>query len=295
MSTFQKINWLLLTLVLTSSCQFFAKEETPESSMLWKVERDDLEYPTYILGTMHLISKEYFHFPEKLEKLVKNSKQLIMELDGLPDAAAAADLMRLPDSVKLTDYFSEEDMTRLYGFAETEMKMNKDMFDMTFGRMKPFLLLQLITQKQFEGETESYELTLMNLAKKHKIESIGLETIQQQIGFFDAIPMTDLANIITSYFENSDSLKAQTKLMQQVYRSGNLDSLARFMVESSPELMEFEEILLTSRNISWVPKVMELIFQKPSFIAVGAAHLAGDHGLINLLRKEGFTVTPVAF
>jgi uncharacterized protein YbaP (TraB family) len=295
MSTFQRINWFLFTVLLTSSCQFFAKEETPESSMLWKVERDDLEHPTYILGTMHLIGKEYFHFPEKLEKLVINSKQLIMELDGLPDAAAAAELMRLPDSVKLTDYFSEEEMTLLYGFAETEMKMNKDMFDMTFGRMKPFLLLQLITQKQFEGETESFELTLMSLAKKHKIAAVGLETIEQQIGFFDAIPMTDLASIITSYFENSDSLKAQTKLMQEVYRSGNLDSLARFMVESAPELMEFEDILLTNRNINWVPQVKELIFQKPSFIAVGAAHLAGENGLINLLRKEGFTITPVAF
>jgi uncharacterized protein YbaP (TraB family) len=272
-----------------------AKEETPESSMLWKVERDDLEHPTYILGTMHLISKEYFHFPEKLEKLVTNSEQLIMELEGLPDPAAAADLMRLPDSVQLTDYFTEDEMTQLYGFAEVEMKMTKDMFDMTFGRMKPFLLLQLITQKQFEGETESFELTLMSLAKKNKIESVGLETIEQQIGFFDAIPMTDLAGIITSYFENADSLKEQTRMMQQVYRGGNLDSLGRFMVESSPELMEFEDILLTNRNIAWVPQVTDLIFKKPSFIAVGAAHLAGENGLINLLRKEGFTVTPVAF
>lgn len=295
MSTFHKINWLVLTLLLTNSCQFFTKEEAPESSMLWKIERDDLEHPTYVLGTMHLIGKEYFHFPEKLEKLVINSKQLIMELDGLPDAAAAADLMRLPDSVRLVDYFSEAEMTLLYGFAEVEMKMTKDMFDMTFGRMKPFLLLQLITQKQFEGETESFELTLMNLAKKHKIESIGLETIEQQIGFFDAIPMTDLANIITSYFENADSLKEQTTLMQQVYRSGNLDSLARFMVESSPELMEFEDILLTNRNINWVPKVIDLIFKKSSFIAVGAAHLAGENGLLTLLRKEGFKVTPIAF
>lgn len=295
MYNLEKFIWFSFALLLGSSCSFFAKEEVPESSMLWKIERDDLKHPTYVFGTMHLINKEYFYFPEKLENLIKDSKQLIMELEGLPNAVEAAELMRLPDSVKLSDYFTQEKMELLYAFAESEMKMTKEMFDMTFGRMKPFILLQLITQKQFDGDTESFEMTLMDMAKKHKIKPIGLETIQEQIGFFDAIPMNGLADIITSYFENADSLKEQTKLLQQVYRAGNLDSLAIFMLESSPELMEFEEILLTGRNIRWVPKIMDLIFKEPSFIAVGAAHLAGENGLIELLRKEGFKVTPVKF
>ncbi len=277
------------------SCQSFSKETTPESSMLWKIERDDLEHPTYMLGTMHLINKEYFHFPEKLKNLIIGSQQLIMELDGLPDQAAAVELMRLPDSLALSDYFSSEEMDLVYQFALDEMKMTKEMFDLTFGKMKPFIILQLITQKQFEGETESFELTLMGLAKEHKIKALGLETIAQQISFFDAIPAKEFGNIITSYFENADSLREQTVIMQQIYRSGDLDSLARYMVESSPELMEFEEILLTNRNIAWVPQIIKFIFEKPSFIAVGAAHLAGENGLIELLRKEGFTLTPVAF
>jgi uncharacterized protein len=285
----------VLLAFLSSSCQLFSKEVTPESSMLWKIERDDLPHPTYILGTMHLINKEYFHFPEKLKKMVLESKQLIMELDGMPNQLEAMDLMRLPDTMTLADYFTAEEMNLIYRFAEQDLKMNRGMFDMTFGKMKPFIILQLITQQQFEGETESYEMELMGLAKKHNIPTIGLETIQQQIGFFDAIPTIEFGNIVKSYFKNADSLKAQTLVMQQIYRSGDLDSLARYMVESSPELMEFEELLLTNRNIAWIPQIMKLIFEKPSFIAVGAAHLAGEFGVINLLRKEGFTVTPVAF
>lgn len=295
LQTISALPLLLLSLLFTTSCQFFGEEEQPDSSLLWKVERDDLEHPTYVFGTMHLISKEYFHFPSKLEKLVKNSEQLIMELAGLPNAHEANELMKLPDSLRMYDFFDENQMRQIYDFAEKEMDMSNAMFDMTLGRLKPFVLLQMITQKQFDGETESYELTLMNLAKKHKIKTIGLETIREQIGFFDAIPVPSMVDIIMSYFENSDSLKQQTKLMQQVYRSANLDSLGRFMMESSPELMEFEDLLLTNRNIRWVPKIMELIYKKPSFIAVGAAHLAGENGLIALLRKEGFKLTPVAF
>jgi uncharacterized protein YbaP (TraB family) len=290
-----KISWFLLSLTLMSSCEFLTKKDTPKSSMLWKIERDDLEHPTYVLGTMHLINKEYFYFPKELENLVLSSEQLIMELEGLPNATEAAKLMRLPDSVQLSDYFSEEKMALLYGFAEKEMKMNKQAFDLTFGRMKPFVLIQLITQKQFDGPTESFELTLMNLAEENKIKTIGLESIEQQIGFFDAIPMQSLADIITTYFEESHSLKQETKKMQVIYRAGNLDSLADFMMNTSPELLEFEDILLTNRNIAWVPKIMDVIYKKPSFIAVGAAHLTGENGLIKLLRKEGFKLTPVAF
>jgi len=277
------------------SCKLFSKEVAPESSMLWKIERDDLKHPTFMLGTMHLINKEYFYFPEKLEKLILSSGQLIMEMDGLPDQVQAMELMMLPDSTKMSDFFTPEEMQLIYRFALEEMKMNQAMFDLTFGKMKPFLILQLITQKQFEGETESFELTLMDLAKKHRIKTLGLETIQQQIGFFDEIPPKEFGQIITSYFENSDSLKQQTIIMQQIYRGGNLDSLAQFMVDSSPELMEFEDILLTNRNKAWIPLILKYIFEKPSFIAVGAAHLAGENGVIELLRQQGFTVTPVAF
>jgi len=277
------------------SCKLFSKEVAPESSMLWKIERDDLKHPTFMLGTMHLINKEYFYFPEKLEKLILSSGQLILEMDGLPDQVQAMELMMLPDSTKMSDFFTPEEMQLIYRFALEEMKMNQAMFDLTFGKMKPFLILQLITQKQFEGETESFELTLMDLAKKHRIKTLGLETIQQQIGFFDEIPPKEFGQIITSYFENSDSLKQQTIIMQQIYRGGNLDSLAQFMVDSSPELMEFEDILLTNRNKAWIPLILKYIFEKPSFIAVGAAHLAGENGVIELLRQQGFTVTPVAF
>lgn len=292
-------NWFLPLFILAmslSACKLFSKGKTPpESSMLWQIEHDNLTYPTYIFGTMHLINKAYFHFPDDLQKLIKNSKQLVMELDGLPDQKKALEMMRLPDSVVMNDFFSEEHMALIYDFMEQEMKINKVMFDMSFGKMKPFFILQLIAQKQFEGETESYEMSLMSLAKKNKIPMLGLETIEQQIGFFDAIPAKEFGNMIAEYFTNADSLKAQTQRLQEIYRSGQLDTLAKFMVESSPELMEFEDILLTDRNADWIPKIIELIHQKPTFIAVGAAHLAGQNGVLHLLKNKGYKVTPIAF
>jgi uncharacterized protein YbaP (TraB family) len=263
--------------------------------MLWKIEHDDLEHPTYIFGTMHLINKEFFYFPEALQKLIKNSEQLVMEMDGLPNQAQTVELMRLPDSLSMRDFFSEDQMALIYKFMEEEMKVTPEMFDMSFGKMKPFFILQLIAQKQFEGETESYEMSLINLARKNNIEMHGLETIEEQIGFFDAIPAEEFGNMIAAYFENADSLKMQTNQLQELHRSGDLDALAKFMVESSPDLLEFEDILLIDRNVRWIPQIIEMIHAKRTFIAVGAAHLAGENGVLELLKKQGYRVTPVAY
>ena len=267
----------------------------PESSLLWKITKDDLQHETYIYGTMHLIEKEFFYFPTSLEQLVSESQVLVMELEGLPDYTAAMNLMMLPEGQKIQDYFSESEMAQIYKFMENEMKMTKEVFDFTFGKMKPFIILQLITSKQFEGETESFEMTLQRIAKKNSLEIKGLETIAQQLGFFDQIPAKELGSMIVSYFEDQDSLIAQTKEMQRMYRKGDLDSLALFMNESAPELMAFEEILLSGRNKAWIPQLIDLIHQKRTFIAVGAAHLAGENGVLELLKQAGYTVTPIAY
>ena len=59
-------------------------------------------------------------------------------------------------------------------------------------------------------------------------------------------------------------------------------------------MMQYEDILLNNRNYNWVEKLKKLMPGKSLVVAVGAGHLPGDKGVINLLRKAGFTVTPIA-
>lgn len=270
-------------------------EGTPESSLLWKIEKEGMTTDAYLYGTMHLINKEYFYFPEKLQNLVKKSDVLVMELGALPDYASAMSLMLLPEGESINDYFTEEQMELVYDFMESEMNMNKEAFDLAFGRMKPFIILQLVTSKQFSGETESFELSFTNLAKENEIEIIGLETVEQQLGFFDQIPQSGMGSMITQYFEEKDKMEEETEKLQKIYRAGNLDSLAVFMKETSQELLDFEDILLTNRNKAWIPEIEKIISEKNAFIAVGAAHLAGENGVIELLKKKGYTVQPILF
>jgi uncharacterized protein len=289
------VSFALLFLFSCSNAQENSDFQEVETSVLWKIERDDLQYPTYLFGTMHLIEKEYFYFPQSLSDLISQSSNVVMELGGLPDYAATMKLMMLPEGQVMNDFFTEKEMNIIYQYMEDEMNISREAFNSSFVKMKPFVLLQLLTMNQFSSETESYENTITALAKEKQITISGLETAEEQLGFFDQIPLNEFGDLLMEYLKDSETMAEQTREMQRIYRKGDLDSLFQYMTESSPELMAFEDILLTNRNKKWITELKQYIHEKPTFIAVGAGHLAGKSGLVELLRKEGYDVKALSF
>lgn len=82
--------------------------------------------------------------------------------------------------------------------------------------------------------------------------------------------------------------------MLELYRQKNLDALNNIMNDED-DLAAYNDILLTNRNEKWIPEIIEQAKIKPTFFAVGAAHLGNTNGVINLLRKKGYIVTPVNY
>ena len=81
--------------------------------------------------------------------------------------------------------------------------------------------------------------------------------------------------------------------MVRLYKAQKLQDLAVYISEESEDFGEFEEILLFKRNESWIPIMQEMMSDMPTFFAVGAGHLGGKRGVIDLLEKEGYTLTPL--
>ena len=160
--------------------------------------------------------------------------------------------------------------------------------------MKPFFILQGITQHYFSNETESYDLEIMGIAGSNEIPIIGLETIKQQLGFFDVIPQSGMNKLIIESIENFEKEKKDTQKMMKLYAEQKVDKLIPLMSKQSPEFMEYEDVFLYNRNKAWIPKLTNEMQTKKCFVAVGAAHLFGDGGLIDLLEKEGFTLTAIS-
>jgi uncharacterized protein YbaP (TraB family) len=242
---------------------------------------------------MHLIEKEYFIFPEKLEKLVKKSDQLVMELPGLPNQLEAMKLVKLEEGVSFFDFFTPEQTDTILDWAKKELKMSEEKFRKTMGGMKPFVVVQSATQLHFIGKTESYEMTFEKLARENSIEIKGLETMEEQMSIFDNLTREQQAEMVMEGIRDTEKTLDLTKTMEQVYTRQNVDSLYILISEEGGTISEEQADFLDKRNEKWVPKIEAMISEKKTFIAVGAGHLGGPNGVIRLLEKKGYTLTPV--
>lgn len=263
-----------------------------KSSLLWKIEGPNVLKESYLFGSMHLIEKDYFIFPPKLEKIVSKTDLLIMELKGLPTPEESLNLITLKHG-SFFDFFSKDETDSVLNWAKSELKMNEQSFRATFYKMKPFMVVQLATQLQFSGKTESYELNFQRIASKNKIEQIGLETFTEQMSLFDNLSKNDQAELVMESIRDSKKSIHLISKMQQIYYRQNVDSLLLLIQNESGILSTKQSDFVDNRNSNWIPKIMNNLSKNKCFIAVGAGHLGGENGVIRKLQKEGFTLTPI--
>lgn len=261
-------------------------------SLLWKIEGNGLKQPSYLFGTMHMIEKQYFYFPESLEKLVKKSDLLVMEIAGIPNEAEAMKYLVLKEGT-FYDFFTPQQMDTILAWTKAKMMMDEKAFKTTFSKFKPFVLVQTATQMQFMGKTESYEMTFQNIANKNKVKLEGLETIADQMKIFDDLTKEQQAEMVMEGIRDEAKSNEMSSQMQQIYRRQQIDSLYNLIQSEGGVLAAEQNAFLDNRNKNWIPKIKNYLSQGKTFIAVGAAHLGGENGVIRLLEKEGFTVTPV--
>lgn len=301
-------NLLFLTLIFPIaffSCSGEAtKEEKKDDSgdvvvedgktLLWKISGNGLDQPSYLFGTMHMISEEYFVFSDVLKEKIKSCEMVVMELPGLPDMGDATQLMVAPEGERIKDLASKEQYDTIIALVEEKLNMTQEVFEKNYGDKRPLTIISLASLSGMEGKIESYEMSLIGLAKMNKIKIDGLETIEEQLGFFNSIPGDRMMDMLIESLKTAGKDDGMMDEMQKIYKSQDIEALGKFMVESSPELMEFEDILLTNRNKDWIPKIEAFAKSRKTFFAVGAAHLVGENGVINLLKEKGYTLTPIS-
>lgn len=263
-----------------------------ESSLLWEISGPGVKKGCYLFGTMHLMEASNFIFPDKLEKLVSKSDQLVMELAGMPNQMEALKLIYLEEGT-FFDFFTEEQTDSIFRYADQYLNLGEESFRMVFTKMKPFALVQTATQIQFAGKTESYEIHFEEIANKAEIKIIGLETMGDQMSIFDNLTKEQQNAMVMDLIRNPDADKEEMREMQELYTRQNMDSLFLFIQNYGGVLEEEQESFLDDRNRKWLPEIGKLITEQKTFIAVGAGHLGGPNGLIRLLLAAGYTLKPV--
>ena len=258
------------------------------NTLLWEISGNDLQQPSYLFGTIHMICKEDFLISEIVKQKFNSSKQVYLELD-MDDPQLQVTMMQqmqLPDKETLKNKLGESDFKKLDSFLQKEMNMNLVMFD----KFKPMMVMSILAQRLLPcAGMESYDMNFAKMATEQKKELLGLEKVEDQLGVFDAIPDSLEIRSIMNMVNDFESHKKEFSRMSSIYKTQDLDALYQLMAES-PEMMGSQELLLDRRNRNWIPVMESVMKNSTTFFAVGAGHLAGSQGVLELLRKQGYKV-----
>lgn len=259
-------------------------------ALLWKISGNGFSKPSYIYGTIHMICAKDFVIDETLKQRFSTTDKVYLEVD-MDDPAMNMKMLQLSmlQGKKLSDFFNKEDYSRLNTFFKDSIGMPLAMLN----TMKPFVLFSLLTLKTLPcAQQESYEMSFVKMAREQNKEVQGLETIEEQMKIFDDMPDTVQAQMLLRYVNEFDQQKKDFANMVQLYKKQDLDSLYQ-QIMASPDIAGSEEELLFKRNKNWIPVIESAMKNESLFIAVGAGHLAGQQGVLNLLKEKGYTIEAV--
>jgi uncharacterized protein len=267
-----------------------------QNALLWKIEGNGIKNSSYLFGTIHLIRSADFFLPEGFDQAFNQSQNIVFEIDmsKLDDMAEIMSLLPkviMKDELSLRDLITDEEYEKVNDYFNNAgiplffLEKVKPMFLTIFAdpEMKPGMVET--------GEYKSYEMEFHSLAEEKGKRVLGLESIDYQIGVLDSIPYSEQAQMLIKSIENPESQGSTMDSLIMMYRNQDIEGLHRSI--KSDDISKYENILLNDRNENWIPVMSQIMKESPSFFAVGAGHLGGSHGVVSLLRKAGFKVTPV--
>ena len=298
MKTFTKFLLPLFALsVITENTDAQDKKKPLEKSLLWEVSGNGLTKPSYIYGTIHMICKDDASLGDSLISVIQRSDRVYFEvdMDNLMEMLSAFKDFKMRNDTTLADLLSKEDYEKVKEFMERKSGL------LPFSQLetyKPMLASSLLMESGIGcEESVAMEQLILEEAKKNKKRVDGLETMSYQASIFDSIPYKLQAEQLLKYVNDGGSKSEADKQFEEMieaYKAQDIEKMGEF-VQEDDGLGNYGDILIYNRNRNWVEKLKKLMPEKSLTVAVGAGHLAGEKGLIKLLRKAGYIVKPVKY
>jgi uncharacterized protein YbaP (TraB family) len=290
----------LMTIIwISANAGLFAQPAitSNENSIFWEVSGNGLHSPSYLFGTFHLLHNDFIENKPLVIQKFNTCQTVVGEL--ILDSTIATkmneasllkgttlDQLLTPKQYKATQSWLKE----LSGY---DLNMLNTLNPMCVSTVLTFLM----QQKQFPSDPQSHSISMdlyfqqQGIANQKKLA--GLETVEDQIyTLYTQFSNQRQVELLMKVVEKKRTTISVMKKMNHYYSQQKLDKLFTLMYDDSFTQAEIENFL-DNRNQKWMKKLPDLMQQGSTFVAVGALHLPGRSGLINLLRGAGYTVKPI--
>lgn len=267
---------------------FFIPAFLFSQSLLWEISKKDTKQPSYLYGTIHIQDKRVFNYSDSVEIAINACDAFALEI--LLDEINPKTIMNLMTmKTSLDKLLSPED----YKFVKDEISSKYGFNILMFNKMKPFFISsQLMAGKMKQDMPTALDPFLLAKARKLNKKCLGIEKFEHQIAAIDKISLEEQAKMLVDGLKDSTSQDAKFEELLETYIKMDIEKMAELSKDTTlPK--SFEKVFLTKRNIKMAKKIHKQIRKQSIFVAIGAAHLGGEKGVINLLQKKGYIIRPV--
>jgi uncharacterized protein YbaP (TraB family) len=291
--TTRKMSQRLVIAVALAISIAAARIESAANNFLWKATKG--QGSLYLVGSVHLLTKDYYPLSPALDRAFKDSDLLVEEVD-MGEMIAAENQLQMLMTGTLPAGQSLEKVVSPATLAAVNKRL--EAFGMPvepLRHLKPwFLSLMLLT---LEWQKVGFEADLgldkhfYDQARSDAKTVQGLETVAFQVSRFDSMTMEEQDRLLAETLKELDTQQTAVTALADAWRAGDVPTVERLVLQDLRSEPRLYQRLLIDRNRDWLPKLEALFARRGrAFVVVGAAHLIGPDGLIAMLRARGYTV-----
>lgn len=279
-----------------------------QAQLLWKISGNGLSKPSYIIGTYHLAPASFAGSIPGLKNALDTSEQvygeiIMSEMTAPENMAKLQSIMMLPEGQTIDKMFTAEEMARINAMMKDiiGIDMTNPMVAQQFGKLSPQALTMQLTVLMYLKKNPKFNLNqtfdehFQNKAKEQGKPVGALETIDFQINLlYKGQSEERQKELLLCLADNKDMYEMQTENIIKAFFTQNLKAVNDAMDEKLNNSCDYtpqeKDELIYNRNTDWIKKMPEIMKKKSTFFAVGAGHLPGERGMLELLRQAGYKV-----
>lgn len=269
------------------------KAKTDGPSSVWVAEKDGNRI--YLVGTIHLLREKDYPLPEVFEQAYSDSKKLVFELppgsDGANEVAQRMQKMgSYPGNDDLGTHIAPDTLKQVLGWAE-----KKSVPVSTIKGYRPWFLSLIIASVEYRAlgavADRGLDTWFEKLAAKDGKPGAGLETVEYQLSLFSSLSDKIQEQLLLQTLEETVSMKKNFDELLAAWRGGDLEKLHEIMFRDADKFPDLIENFLNKRNQAWIAPIMQHLSDGGHvMVLIGAGHLGGKAGVLELLKAKGCTI-----
>ncbi|MGN7772377.1 TraB/GumN family protein [Phyllobacterium sp. 22552] len=272
--------------------------------LLWKIEKPGIK-PSWLYGTMHLTDPRVLKLSDAAQAAYSAADPIVIETDEILDPKGIMKVMaESPELMMFTDGTTLEKVIPADKLDGVKAALSERGIPLSsVNKMQPWMLTSMLALPACEMARKKQgaaflDIKLAQEAKEKGKQIAGLETIRDQLGAMASLPAKFHIDGVVEMLALGPKMKDIFETMTVLYVQGDIGMIFPLMRSVSPDgtvsgqnYAEFEEKMVSARNRTMAERAEPIIAKGNAFIAVGALHLPGEHGLVSLLKEQNYTVT----